>query len=172
MPRALQMDRASARGHALAGQVLAGTHHACGPRLPLPLTVALHGYTSNAAHGPSTCLLGHSGPATVELLSRCLVPSLPPFTFRGTLAGLEQSGQGGGGSIPLWCRQPPGYSLPCVGLILSDSPSQHRSKLDPAQTTCIVCWLSTTVGSPKTKPGDDDRVALLSVDSDPSKHPG
>ena len=101
-----------------------------------------------------------------------LLSSFPPtLHIQRDPGSLGTIRPGGGGSIPLWCRQPPGYSLPCVGLILSDSPSQHRSKLDPAQTTCIVCWLSTTVGSPKTKPGDDDRVALLSVDSDPSKHP-
>ena len=101
-----------------------------------------------------------------DLVSHHMALSLHHLLLPGLVLGL-----GLGGSIPLWCRQPPGYSLPCVALILSDSPSQHRSKLDPAQTTCIVCWLSTTVGSPKTKPGDDDRVALLSVDSDPSKHP-
>jgi hypothetical protein len=65
-----------------------------------------------------------------DLVSHHMALSLHHLLLPGLVLGL-----GLGGSIPLWCRQPPGYSLPCVGLILSDSPSQHRSKLDPAQTT-------------------------------------
>ena len=96
-------------GHALARQVLAGTRQARGPLAPLPLPAVLHWILiqcSTLAQHLSWAVAGQQC-AAVTLF--CFPPSTL-YTQKGP-GRLGQPSQGLGGSLPLWCRQPPGYSL-------------------------------------------------------------